>query len=157
MKRVVITGLGPVTPIGVGAQAFLEAQHRAQNGIRAISHFDASELSVQIAGETDVDVEAYLGRKEARRLDRFVHFALIGAALALEDAGLAQADIEGEKTGSLVGSGIGGLNTWEGESQVRFDRSPMRMSPFFIPMIIANMAFLPPSFVERVLRRRRSE
>jgi 3-oxoacyl-[acyl-carrier-protein] synthase II len=140
MKRVVITGLGPVTPIGVGAQAFLEAQHRAQNGIRAISHFDAGELSVQIAGETDVDVEAHLGRKEARRLDRFVHFALIGAALALEDAGLVQADIEGEKTGSLIGSGIGGLNTWEGESQIRFDRSPMRMSPFFIPMLIANMA-----------------
>ena len=140
MKRVVITGLGPVTPIGVGAQSFLEAQHQAKNGIRTISNFDAGELSVQIAGETDVDVEQYLGRKEARRLDRFSHFALIGAELALADACLSRADIEGEKTGTLIGSGIGGIDTWENESRTRFDRSPMRLSPFFVPMLIANMA-----------------
>lgn len=140
MKRVVVTGLGPVTPIGVGARSFLEAQHRAENGIRRITAFDASDLSVQIAGEVDVDVSAYIEKKEARRLDRFVQLALVGAALALEDAGLAEAEVAGERTGTSVGSGIGGLGTWEKESRVRFERSAMRVSPFFIPMLIANMA-----------------
>jgi len=140
MKRVVVTGLGPVTPIGVGADAFLEGQHRAQNGIRSITAFDPSELSVRIGGEVDVDVSAYIERKEAKRLDRFVQLALIGSDLALADAGLTPDDVAGERTGSSVGSGIGGLATWERESKVRFERNPMRMSPFFIPMLIANMA-----------------
>src|SRR5690606_19131192 len=140
MKRVVITGVGPVTPIGVGARAFLEAQHAAKNGIRPITLFDASELSVRIAGEVDVDVAAYVERKEAKRLDRFVHFALIGAALALEDAGLSEAEVAGEHAGTCIGSGIGGLDTWEKQSGIRFERNPMRLSPFFIPMLIANMA-----------------
>jgi len=140
MKRVVITGLGPVAPIGVGAEAFLKAQHGAQNGIRRITRFDASDLSVTIAGEVDVDVTSYIDRKEAKRLDRFVQLALVGAALALEDAGLSPDEVAGEHTGTCIGSGIGGLGTWEDQSKVRFDRSPMRMSPFFIPMMIANMA-----------------
>ena len=140
MKRVVVTGLGPVTPIGVGADAFLEGQHRADNGIRTITAFDASELSVRIGGEVDVDVSAYIDRKEAKRLDRFVQLALIGSDLALADAGLTADDVAGERAGTSVGSGIGGLSTWERESKVRFDRNPMRMSPFFIPMLIANMA-----------------
>ena len=140
MKRVVVTGVGPVTPIGVGADAFLAAQHRAVNGIRAITHFDASDLSVRIAGEVDVDVDAHLGRKEARRLDRFVQLALIGAELALGDAGLEPGDVAGEHAGTSIGSGIGGLWTWESTSQVRWQRGAMRMSPFFIPQLIANMA-----------------
>ncbi len=140
MKRVVVTGVGPVTPIGVGADAFLEGQHRAANGIRAITHFDASDLSVRIAGEVDVDVEAHLGRKEARRVDRFVQLALIGAELALSDAGLEPGDVAGEHAGTSIGSGIGGLWTWESTSQVRWQRGAMRMSPFFIPQLIANMA-----------------
>lgn len=140
MRRVVVTGLGPVTPIGIGAQAFLEAQHRAQNGIRAITLFDASDLSVRIAGEVDVDVEAYIDRKEAKRLDRFAHLALVGAALALEDAGLSEEEVAGEHAGTSVGSGIGGLTSWEQQSLIRAERGAMRMSPFFIPTVIANMA-----------------
>ena len=140
MKRVVVTGLGPVTPIGVGASAFLEAQHEARNGIGPISRFDASELTVQIAGEVDVDINQYIERREAKRLDRYVQLALVGAQLALEDAGLSEEDVAGEHTGTLIGSGIGGLETWENESRVRFERNPMRMSPFFIPKLIANMA-----------------
>jgi 3-oxoacyl-[acyl-carrier-protein] synthase II len=140
MKRVVVTGVGPVTPIGVGAQAFLEAQHQGKSGIRKITRFDASELSVQIAGEVDVDVSAYIDRKEARRVDRFVHLAMIGAALALEDAGLSEDDVAGERSGTCIGSGIGGLETWENQSLARYERGLMRMSPFFIPMLIANMA-----------------
>lgn len=140
MKRVVVTGVGPVTPIGIGADAFLQAQHEGRNGIRCITRFDASDLSVRIAGETDVDVEAYLDRKEARRLDRFVHFALVGAALALEDAGLSEEEVAGEQSGTCIGSGIGGIDTWTEQSRVMLERGPMRMSPFFIPMLIANMA-----------------
>jgi 3-oxoacyl-[acyl-carrier-protein] synthase II len=140
MKRVVVTGLGPVTPIGVGAQAFLEAQHQACNGIGPITRFDASDLTVQIAGEVDVDMGEYIDRKEAKRIDRFVQLALVGAALAIRDAGLSDEELAGEQTGTCIGSGIGGLETWEQESRSRFDRNPMRMSPFFIPKLIANMA-----------------
>ncbi len=139
MKRVVVTGVGPVTSIGVGAETFLGAQHEAKNGIRQITRFDASQTDVTIAGEVDVDVSQYIERKEAKRLDRYVHFALIGTALALEDAGLSEDDVAGEHTGTCIGSGIGGLETWEAQTKVRFDRGPMRMSPFFIPMMIANM------------------
>lgn len=140
MRRVVVTGVGPVTPIGIGAAEFLAAQHAAKNGIRPITLFDASDLSVTIGGEVDVDVANYIERKEAKRLDRFVHLALIGAQLALEDAGLTEADVAGEHAGSCVGSGIGGLDTWEEQSEIRVSRGAMRMSPFFIPMLIANMA-----------------
>ena len=140
MKRVVITGLGPVTPIGVGAEAFLHAQREGKNGIRCITRFDASELSVKIAGEVDVEIDKYIDRREAKRLDRFVQLALVGTALALQDAGLSEADVAGERTGTCIGSGIGGLETWEVQTKVRFERNPMRMSPFFIPMMIANMA-----------------
>jgi 3-oxoacyl-[acyl-carrier-protein] synthase II len=140
MKRVVVTGVGPVTPIGVGAEAFLKAQHEACNGIGPITHFDASDLTVQIAGQVDVDIGAYIERKEAKRVDRFVQLALVGAALAIEDAGLDEESVAGEQTGTCIGSGIGGLETWEQESRSRFDRNPMRMSPFFIPKLIANMA-----------------
>jgi 3-oxoacyl-[acyl-carrier-protein] synthase II len=140
MKRVVITGLGPVTPIGVGAKAFLEGQQEAKNGIRPITLFDASDLTVKIAGEVDVELRDYIDRKDVKRLDRFVQLALVGAALALEDAGLSEADVAGEHAGTCIGSGIGGLGVWEEQTKIRFERNPMRMSPFFIPMMIANMA-----------------
>src|SRR5690606_31592587 len=140
MRRVVITGVGPVTPIGVGASAFLEGQHNAKNGIRAITNFDASDLSVRIAGEVDVEIGDYLDRKEAKRLDRFVQLAIVGAAQTLKDSGLSKTDVAGERTGVCIGSGIGGLETWEAQSQIRVERGAMRMSPFFIPMLIANMA-----------------
>src|SRR5690625_2191573 len=140
MIRVVITGLGPVTPIGVGAQAFLDGQHRVANGIRQITQFDTTDFSVTIAGEVDVDISQYIERRDARRLDRFVQLALIGAELAIADAGLSEADVAGDHVGTCVGSGIGGLETWEEQSRNRFERSAMRLSPFFIPMLIPNMA-----------------
>ena len=140
MKRVVITGVGPVTPIGVGADAYLQGQHEAKNGIRKITRFDPEELSVHFAGEVDVDISDYIDRKEARRLERFVQLALVASDLALEDAGLSAEDVAGPQTGVSVGSGIGGLEIWEEQSKIRFERNPMRMSPYFIPMLIANMA-----------------
>ncbi len=140
MKRVVITGIGPVTSIGIGAKAFLEAQHQAKNGIRTITRFDSSELSVHIAGEVDIEFTDYIDKRELRRLDGFVRYAFVGTDLALADAGLSSEDVAGEHTGTCIGSGIGGLEFWEKQSEVRFKRTPMRMSPFFIPTIIANMA-----------------
>ncbi len=142
MKRVVVTGVGPVTSIGIGAEAFLEAQREAKNGIRTIQSFDskAEDIGVHIASEVDIDVSHYINRKEARRLDRYVHFALISAELAVQDAGLSPEEIAGENAGVCVGSGIGGIQTWETQSRIRFERGISRVSPFFIPMLIANMA-----------------
>ena len=127
-------------PSGSGLTPFYKPSTPPKNGIRKITLFDPEELSVQIAGETDVDISQYIERKEAKRLDRYVQLALVGAALALEDAGLTEEEVAGEQTGTCVGTGIGGLDTWEAQSKIRFERTPMRMSPFFIPMMIANMA-----------------
>ncbi len=142
MRRVVITGLGPVTPIGVGAKAFHQSQLEGKSGIRRITRYDPGDyqLSVEIAGEVDVDVNAYLDRKESRRLDRFVQLALIAAELALEDSGLEPDRLDPESTGVLIGSGIGGIKTWEDQFKIYFQRGPHRLSPFFIPMVISNMA-----------------
>lgn len=140
MRRVVVTGLGALTPIGVGQEAFHKAQLAGQSGVRPITRFDASALPVRIAAEVDVDPGAYLDRKELRRLDRFVQYALIAAHLALEDAGLRPEDLDPERVGTLVGTGIGGMETWEAQSKVFLERGPNRISPFFIPMMIANMA-----------------
>ena len=115
MKRVVITGLGPVTPIGVGAEAFLKAQHGAQNGIRRITRFDASELSVTIAGEVDVDVTSYIERKEAKRLDRFVQLALVGADCGRPVGGAVNEQAVSERHAAqpqlLLGHRLGHLST----------------------------------------------
>ena len=119
MKRVVITGLGPVTSIGIGAEAFLEAQREAKNGIRIIQTFDAKAegLGTHIASEIDIDVLEYIDRKEAKRIDRYIHFALIGAELAIQDANLTTEEIAGEHAGACVGTGIGGIQTWENTIQ----------------------------------------
>lgn len=140
MRRVVITGLGPVSPIGVGAEAFHQAQLQGRSGIRRITRFDPSPLPVQIAGEVDVDLAAFIDRREARRLDRFVQLALVAAELALKDAGLEVDRLDPTRVGTLVGSGIGGMETWEAQSRVFLEKGPNRISPFFIPMMIANMA-----------------
>ncbi|AEB11588.1 beta-ketoacyl-ACP synthase II [Marinithermus hydrothermalis] len=140
MRRVAITGLGPVTPIGVGAEAFHQAQLEGRSGIRTITRFDASNLPVRIAGEVDVEPERWLERRELRRLDRYVQLALIAADLALKDSGLELEALDPTRVGTLIGSGIGGIETWEAQSKVYFERGAHRLSPFFIPMMIANMA-----------------
>lgn len=140
MNRVVVTGLGPVTPIGIGADAFLQAQHEGRSGIGPISHFDASAYPVRFAGEVDVDLESVLERKERRRMDRYAQLAVAAADLALADSGLDLDRVDRSRAGTLVGSGIGGMETWEAQSAIAHARSPLRMSPFFIPMMIANMA-----------------
>ncbi len=138
--RVVITGLGPVTPIGTGKDEFHAAQLASKSGIGPITLFDASEFPARFAGEIEADLGRWLERKEAKRMDRFAQIAVAAASLAIEDSGL---DLEVEdlsRVGTLIGTGIGGMATFEAQARISFEKSPMRVSPFFIPMMIANMA-----------------
>ncbi len=135
-----MTGLGPVTPIGIGKASFLEGQHQGRSGVGRIRRFDTSALPCQIAAEIHDDLSSWVDPKESRRLDRFVKLALAAAALAVEDAGLSEADLASPRVGTLVGSGIGGMETWEEQSKIFHSRGADRVSPFFIPMMIANMA-----------------
>ena len=140
MRRVVVTGLGALTPIGNDPDAFHQAQLAGRSGVRTLQRFDASAYPTRIAGEVDVDIGAWLERKQARRLDRFAQLAIIAAEQALQGSGL---DLEREdrtRIGTLLGSGIGGMDTWEQQSRIAVEKHPLRMSPFFIPMMISNMA-----------------
>jgi len=140
MRRVVVTGIGPIAPNGIGAEAFHKAQLEGKSGIRRITQFDASSYPVQIAGEVDINPEAYIDRRELRRLDRFTQLALIAGHLALQDAGLEPEKEDPTRIGTLIGTGIGGMITWQEQSRVLFEKGGTRLSPFFIPMMIANMA-----------------
>ncbi|WP_019587524.1 beta-ketoacyl-ACP synthase II [Deinococcus apachensis] len=140
LKRVAITGLGPVTPIGTGAQAFAEAQRAGKSGIGLIDRFDTAEVASKIAGQVDDDLGEYVDAREARKLDRYVQLALAAAELAVRDSGLTEEELRGERTGAVIGSGIGGVKTFEDQAAVLHSRGPGRISPMFIPMMIANMA-----------------
>jgi 3-oxoacyl-[acyl-carrier-protein] synthase II len=139
-KRVVVTGLGVITSIGIGAEKFWEALVAGKSGIGPITRFDASEYTTQIAGEVkDFDPVNYIDKKEAKRMDRVTHFAIAATKLAIEDSGL---DLEKEdltRIGTYVGSGIGGIDTMHDQYKTLFDKGPGRISPFFVPMMIANM------------------
>ncbi|MFC4427988.1 beta-ketoacyl-ACP synthase II [Deinococcus navajonensis] len=140
LKRVVITGLGPVTPIGTGAQAYAEAQRAGRSGIGPVTHYDPKNVASKIAGQVNEDLSPWVDAREARKLDRYVQLALAASELAVKDSGLTEDELRGERTGTLVGSGIGGIKTFEDQSRVLFDRDASRISPMFVPMMIANMA-----------------
>ncbi|MGH2376644.1 MAG: beta-ketoacyl-ACP synthase II [bacterium] len=140
-RRVVITGLGVVSPLGIGHQPFWSALMAGTSGAGPITRFDASDFATRIAAEVrDFDPTAYMDRKEARRNDRFVQFAYVASRLALEDAGYTIMPANAARTGVLIGSGIGGATTWEDQHRQLMERGPDRVSPFFVPMIITNMA-----------------
>lgn len=140
-RRVVITGMGPVTPVGTGTEVFWQALLSGVCGIGPVTHFDASQHSTRIAGEIrDFDPLQYMERKEAKRMDRFVQLAVAAAKLAIEDSGLRITDDNADRVGVLIGSGIGGSNTWEDQEAVLFQKGPGRVSPFFVPMLISDMA-----------------
>ncbi|GGJ88234.1 beta-ketoacyl-ACP synthase II [Deinococcus aquiradiocola] len=140
MKRVVITGMGPVTPIGIGEAAFAQAQREGRNGIGPITRFDISNYPAKIAGQINDDLSGHLDPREAKRMDRFVQLALIGADLAVQDSGLTREELAGEGSGTIIGTGVGGMETWEEQSGIAHGRGANRVSPMFIPMIICNMA-----------------
>ncbi|MGH2405488.1 MAG: beta-ketoacyl synthase N-terminal-like domain-containing protein, partial [bacterium] len=140
-RRVVITGLGVVSPLGIGHQAFWSALLRGTSAVGPITRFDASGFATQIAAEVrDFDPTAYMDRKEARRNDRFVQFAYAASRLALDDARYTITPSNAARTGVLIGSGIGGATTWEDQHRQLMEHGPDRVSPFFVPMIITNMA-----------------
>jgi len=140
-RRVVITGIGVVSPLGIGVQKNWEALLRGESGIGPITRFDPSRYSTRIAGEVkNFDPLAFIDRREARRMDHFIQFALAAAALAVEDAGIDPALLEGDRTGVYIGSGIGGLATIEESHKTLLERGPDRVSPFFLVSIIINEA-----------------
>ncbi|MFQ5520274.1 MAG: beta-ketoacyl-ACP synthase II [Candidatus Methylomirabilia bacterium] len=139
--RVVVTGLGAVTPVGNSTEEFWGAISQGQSGIGPITRFDASDFPTRIAGEIkDFDPQRWLDKKEARRLDPYLQYAIACAAMAVEDAGLDLSTVDGTRFGVLVGSGIGGITTLIDTHKTLLERGPDRVSPFFIPMLIANMA-----------------
>lgn len=138
-NRVVVTGLGAVTPIGIGKENFWSALVAGTNGISKITHFDATGYTSQIAGEVqDFAPAQFIDKKEIKRMDRYTQFALAASKLAIEDAQLK--DIDSDRAGVYVGAGIGGMETLHNQYEKLFTKGASRISPFFIPMMIANMA-----------------
>lgn len=140
-NRVVITGMGAITPIGIGKDAFWDALLAGKSGIAKITRFDASDYSTQIAGEVkDFDPTAYIDKKEAKRMDRSSQFAIAATKLAIEDAKLDLDQENRDRIGTVIGTGIGGIETLHDQYKNLFEKGPNRISPFFVPMMIANMA-----------------
>ncbi|MBZ4664987.1 beta-ketoacyl-ACP synthase II [Mahella sp.] len=140
-NRVVITGIGAVTPLGIGKDIFWENIKNGVSGIDKIQRFDASAFTTQIAGEVlDFKPEDYIDRKEAKRMDRFTQFAMASAAMAVNDAGIDMDGIDKNRLGVIMGVGIGGIATFEEQHTLLTNKGPGRISPFFVPMIITNIA-----------------
>jgi len=140
-KRIVITGLGAVTPIGIGKDDYWSSLLSGVSGVDRIRLFDPEAFDVQIAAEVkDFDVTRWVDRKDARRMDRFVQFGVAAALDAIADANLAITEANAERVGVLVGSGIGGLSTLEEQIRNLVLHGPSRISPLLIPMMIADMA-----------------
>jgi len=139
-NRVVITGMGIVSPIGIGIKNFEEALFAGKSGVTRITHFDASSYPSQIAGEVkNFDPRNYFSPKEAKRMDRFTQFGVAAAEEAIKGAEIDFKKEDLGKTGILVGSGVGGLSTIEREETVLIKKGPQRVSPFLIPMLITDM------------------
>lgn len=140
-KRVVVTGIGVISPVGIGIEAFWQSLINGKSGLGPVTQFDASQLATRIAGEVkDFDPLQYLDKKEARRMDRYTQFALSAAKMAVEDAALDLDKLDRLRVGVVLGTGIGGTKTFEDQHQVLLERGPNRVSPFFVPMMIANIA-----------------
>ena len=140
-RRVVITGAGAVTPVGNTAEEFWASLLAGRSGIGPITRFDASPMPTRIAGEIKgFDPLKYIDRKDDRKFDLFLKYAVACAVMAVEDAGLKTDSVDGTRFGVLVGSGIGGIETLLEQYAILTEKGPDRVSPFFVPMIIVNMA-----------------
>lgn len=140
-RRVVVTGIGMLTPLGIGTEPSWKACVEGRSGISRIHKFDPSPFKTQIAGQLEeFDRSKYLDAKEARRYDDFCQYALVVAQMALEDSGLEITEELKDRTGVIIGTGFGGLETFERNFKSFLDGGPKKISPFFIPMMIANMA-----------------
>ncbi len=140
-KRVVLTGVGMITPLGIGVEDTWDGLITGKPGIRRITHFDSSNFPTQIAGEVEgFNPEDYIESKEIKKMDRFIHFSIAAAKMAIDDSGFKIKDSNAEKIGVIVGSGIGGLNAIEHYHSVFLEKGPRKITPFFIPMLVINLA-----------------
>ncbi|MDD5204092.1 MAG: beta-ketoacyl-ACP synthase II [Desulfobacterales bacterium] len=140
-RRVVVTGLGMVTPLATGVRENWEAACSGRSGIRTITKFDPSPFPCRIAGEArDFNSHDWLDKQQVRRLDIFIHFAMASARMAMKESGLKIDDSNRHRVGCLTGSGLGGLALLENYHKILLEKGPDRVSPFFIPGMIANMA-----------------
>ena len=140
-RRVVVTGLGLITPLGIGVSPTWKALCEGQSGIGRITRFDPTRYASQIAGEVKgFDPAAFIEKKEIKKMDTFIHYAVGASLMAVDDAGLKVAPEEATRVGVYIGSGIGGLGSIEHYGKVLQEKGPDRVSPFFIPMTIINLA-----------------
>lgn len=140
LTRVVITGLSAISPVGIGIDPFWSNLVEGKSGVGPVTRFDTEGYSTRIGAEVkDFSPENFMDKKEARRMDRFTQFAMAGARMVVEDAGIDFDSVDRDRVGVILGSGIGGLETLEEQHKVLLNRGPGRISPFFIPMMIANM------------------
>ncbi len=142
-RRVVVTGVGLLSSVGIGTEATWTALREGRNGIERITQFDTAGFATQIAGEVkNFDPLLYVEKKEVKKMGRFIQFAMAASEFAMESAGLgfAPSEEEAEKTGVYIGSGIGGFEVIEREHRNLLEKGPSRISPFFIPAIIVNLA-----------------
>jgi len=141
LKRVVITGLGPVTPIGIGKEDYWNSLIAGKSGVDYITRFDTENFPTKIAAEIkNFTPENYIDKKVLRRMDRFTQYALVATHLALKDGEVTLEKEDKERIGVVLGSGIGGMETLELEHSKLLENGPRRVSPVFIPMMISNMA-----------------
>ena len=140
-RRVVVTGLGLVTPLGIGVETSWQNFVSGKSGIGRITTFDATAFPTQIAGEVkNFNPEDYIEPKEVKKMDRFIHFAVAAGTFALNDSGLKITGDNADRVGVLVGSGMGGLQSIEYYHSVLLEKGPRRITPFFIPMLTINLA-----------------
>jgi 3-oxoacyl-[acyl-carrier-protein] synthase II len=140
-RRVVVTGMGMVTPLGVGTEASWRALCRGKSGVGPVTHFDASQFRTRIAGEVkDFNPHDFIDRKLVRRGDRFIHFALAAARMALEDSGLKITSANDERVGVSVGTAMGGIESIEKNHELLIKGKRQQISPFFVPSFLCNMA-----------------
>lgn len=139
-RRVVVTGVGMITPLGTGTEQSWNGLLEGRSGIRRITHFDPSEFQCQIAGEVpDFEIDRFIEIKEQKKMDRFIHLGLAAAVIAVEDSGIKVSDNNAERVGVLAGAGMGGLPAIEYYGNVLKEKGAKRVSPFFIPMTIINL------------------
>ena len=141
MRRVVVTGLGVVSPLGTGIEKNWDALMKGQSGIAPITRYDASELPTRIAAEVkDFNADDFIDKKEQKKMDLFIQYSLAASEMAMQDSGFEVTEENAERVGVLVGSGLGGLPTMEHYHDVMREKSYKRITPFFIPMLIINLA-----------------
>ncbi len=140
-KRVVVTGLGILSPLGNNTEENWEALTSGKSGIAGITHFDPAEFPSRIAGEIkNFNPEDFIEKKEIKKMDTFLHYALASGKMAVKDSGLIITEENAERVGVMVGSGLGGLETIERYHKILLEQGPKKISPFFIPMLIVNLA-----------------